>query len=150
MNSNIFELQAQSVMDAYGSYLDADPNLTMLIVCSNSLAPVAKDALASSAERLGYGRNAIGICMLTDGSGHDLNPDELMTIVEGLDPIAVVATDREAAELLGKAYRLKLATDDINRAMGRSVVAFYDFEKMMNSSPSKQKAWALLKRIDLR
>lgn len=43
--------------------------------------------------------------------------------------------------------RFKVACDALNRVNGRSVVAFRDFESMLNDKDSKQVAWSLLKKL---
>ncbi len=76
-----------------------------------------------------------------------LGARDLLSVVEGLDPLAIVAADAEAAALLGRAYRCEIALDAATRVMGRTVVAFRRFEGMLDAPSEKQKAWALLKKM---
>ncbi|WP_172135775.1 hypothetical protein, partial [Adlercreutzia sp. ZJ473] len=80
-------------------------------------------------------------------AGATLGARDLLSVVEGLDPLAIVAADAEAAALLGRAYRCELALDAATRVMGRTVVAFRRFEDLLETPDEKQKAWALLKKM---
>lgn len=76
-----------------------------------------------------------------------LDAPSLFALVEGLDPLCVVATDSTAAATLAKAYRADVATNAASRLLGRTVVAFRSFSSMLNDGQDKQVAWALLKKL---
>ena len=71
----------------------------------------------------------------------------LFLLVEGLDPLCLIATDSTAAAALGRAYRCEVPLGKPGRAFGRSVVAFRDFDAMLDDGQDKQIAWALLKKL---
>ena len=91
-----------------------------------------------------------GATNATGEAAVQLGAYDLMSIVEGLDPLVIVATDHRACGLLFRAYRCSgkaAAVDSALRIMGRTCIAFRDFESMMSSAEGKQKAWALLKKL---
>ncbi len=74
---------------------------------------------------------------------------QLRTIVEGLDPVALVVADAAAAALLAEAYRRPLFCDHPNRLSARSVAAFSNFAALLETPEGKQRAWSLLKELAL-
>ena len=61
--------------------------------------------------------------------------------------LCLIATDSTAAAALGRAYRCEVPLGKPGRAFGRSVVAFRDFDAMLDDGQDKQIAWALLKKL---
>ena len=130
VKSNIFEVTGESVLMLYGSHLTGAPTSTLLVLSETPLgdaAPLARVVVETDEGKLGA--------------------EDVRTIVEGLDPVALVACDAFAAETLSAAYRTPVTLDADNRLMGRTAVIFQDFEGMMNTPADKQRAWALLKKL---
>ena len=142
-NGSMYEVTAEGVLAVYGSVLEATGAETMMAVSSAAPPEAARKALTASAEALGYGRDGVAL-VVTDGA---LGSNDLLTIVEGLDPLCLIAADEGAAALLGQAYRRDVPLDDAYRLMGRSVVAFRDLASLMDAPDDKQRAWALLKKL---
>lgn len=142
-NGSMYGVAAEGVLAVYGSLLEGTGNETVLAVSSNALGESARKALAASTEALGYGRDCLAL-VATEGV---LGSNDLLTIVEGLDPLCLVATDAKASALLAQAYRHDVEPDAACRLMGRSVVAFRDLAALMNTPEDKQRAWALLKKL---
>ena len=78
-----------------------------------------------------------------------MSAQDLFTVVEGLDPVVVVAADATSAELLGRAYRAGFNGLRPAKLLGRRALAFTSFESMLCSSTEKQRAWAALKQLAL-
>lgn len=76
-----------------------------------------------------------------------LSDADAFSVVEGLDPFALVIADAAAADACSRAYRAPIATPDKSRLLGRDVVAFADFAAMLETPQEKQRAWGLLKRL---
>lgn len=178
-NSNIYEVNARSVLEVYADFLDATPAKTVVVISERPLSLSASEALKKSAAALGYGEGACAFAALTpandaaeastnlaagaahpgtdlatgtphpggDSEGILLGANDVLSIVEGLDPLAVVAADTASAALLARAYRTSVQPDDATRVLGRPCIAFSQLESMMESSSGKQKAWALLKKL---
>ncbi len=76
-----------------------------------------------------------------------LTKDDLFLVVEGVDPLCVVAADVASAKALAATYRQDVPVDARCRLFGRDAVAFRQFEALLDDSAHKQKAWALLKQL---
>ena len=117
----------------------------MALVCvasGSGSSERSRAALNSAMASLGYGS---GACTFAAVEG--LDDQALFLLVEGLDPLCLIATDSTAAAALGRAYRCEVPLGKPGRAFGRSVVAFRDFDAMLDDGQDKQIAWALLKKL---
>ena len=74
-----------------------------------------------------------------------MDGNDLFTLMEGVDPLRVVATDTAAAQALAAAYGQPAVPGEHGRLFGRDIVAFHRFEDLLDDATHKQKAWALLK-----
>jgi len=148
-NSNIFEVTARDTLELYGDFVEGLGSELVLVLCGQAKGPgsQAKRALISSMEKLGYGMRpcAFATCELADGG--QLGPSDAFTLVEGLDPLLVVAVDAAAARLLSQAYRVLIQPDGVFRLMGRPCLAFSSFEHMLATEDERQRAWALMKSV---
>lgn len=147
-NSNMYARTAEETWARFEGRLSDSPLALFCVISGKELGETAKRALASSAERLGYG-NAAAFAMVGSmtASEQALGEDEVFALVEGLDPVALVAADAEAARALSSAFRADVAPGRISRVAGRSCAAFRSFEEMLKAPEAKQKAWALLKQL---
>lgn len=146
-NSNIYEFDAASALTAYGAFVEGTPNDTLAVIAGKPLSEEARAALASSAERLGFGRDGVFwiTCEAADGARLDANG--LLELVVACDPLGFVAADAAAAGLLGDAFGMPCERDTAGRLQGRPVIAFESFQAMLASPEQKQRAWALLKKL---
>lgn len=142
----MFEVTGESVLTLYESHLTGTPASTLLVVTEKPLSAEALTALEKSATSLEFGEAPLAIAVIETPEG-SLGAEDVRTIVEGLDPVALVVADAFAAELVSTAYRLPVALNDKNRVLGRTVVVFEDFEALMKTPADKQRAWALLKKL---
>lgn len=142
----MFEVTGESVLTLYESHLTGTPASTLLVVTEKPLGTEALTALEKSAASLEFGEAPLAIAVIETPESA-LGAEDVRTIVEGLDPVALVVADAFAAELLSTAYRLPVALNDKNRMLGRTVVVFEDFEGLMKTPADKQRAWALLKKL---
>ena len=76
-----------------------------------------------------------------------MDGNDLFTLMEGVDPLRVVATDTAAAQALAAAYGQPAVPGEHGRLFGRDIVAFHRFEDLLDDATHKQKAWALLKKL---
>lgn len=139
-------MYARAAEEAWARFegrLSGSPQALLLVASGQPLGATARGALESTAERLGYG-SAVAFAALGSPT---LSEDEVFALVEGLDPVALVATDGEAARALSTAFRADVAPERISRVAGRSCAVFRSFESMLEAPEAKQKAWALLKQL---
>ena len=142
----MFEVTGESVLTLYESHVAGAPASTLLVVTEKPLSADALAALEKSAASLGFGEAPLAVAVVETPEG-SLGAEDVRTIVEGLDPVAAVAADAFAAELVSTAYRLPVALNDKNRVLGPAGVVFEDFEALMKTPADKQRAWALLKKL---
>lgn len=190
---------AEAVLAQFPLQVRGCANASLACVSSGPLPAEARDAVAASAERLGYGREnvawiettpaaeeeeapAAGVAGDAVGEGPAAAPAQasgegaavsekepaaiataeadaadaapltelrLRTVVEGLDPVALVVADAAAAALLAEAYRQPVFCDHPNRLSARSVAAFTNFAALLEIPEGKQRAWSLLKELTL-
>lgn len=146
VKSNMFEVTGESVLALYSSHVTGAAASTLLVLSETALSEAAFEALKKSAASLEFGTAPLA-CAVVKADEGKLGAEDVRTIVEGLDPVALVATDAGAAEALSAAYRTPVTLDADNRLLGRTAVIFQDFEGMMGTSADKQRAWALLKKL---
>ena len=87
--------------ELFGQYMSGAHAGLCCVISSESLSEAAEKALDSSLAALGYGHDAC-----TFVAPGDLDQQALFVLIEGLDPICIVAADGKSAALLGQAYRL--------------------------------------------
>lgn len=142
----MFEVTGESVLTLYGANVTGTPLSALMVASETPLGEAALEALEKSAASLGFGSAPLALLVAESPDGK-LGAEDVRTIVEGLDPVALIATDAFAAELLSAAYRTPLTLDAPNRLLGRTALIFEDFEALMETPETKQKAWALLKQL---
>ena len=147
---NPYEINALGVLQLYGQFVDGNANSTLAIVSSEALSSRARAALEASAERLGHRVDSCAWVTLGEAgepSDPALGAHDLLMLLEGLDPSAIIATDANAASLVSSAYETSMKMDAANRAACRTVVALSSFETALDDDDAKQRAWAALKKI---
>lgn len=151
VNSNMYEVNATDVLEAYGEFIDGSPRAVVLAISRRPLPPRAADALRASCASFGYDAEAIAWLTLesTDAAFKDmlLGAPETMNIVEGLDPLIMVAADEDSVEALRTAYHRDIPLNAATRLLGRPLAAFRDFPAMLKDERTKQEAWSSLKQL---
>lgn len=142
----MFEVTGESVLTLYASNVTGSPASALMVISETPLGEAATSALEKSATSLEFGSAPLALVTI-DAPDGKLGAEDVRTIVEGLDPVALVAADAFAAEVLSAAYRTPVMLDAPNRLLGRTAVIFEDFEALMNTPESKQRAWGLLKQL---
>ena len=174
--SNMFSVARETVLATFANHLytaslpgesipkgEAADTLLFCVVAQVRLGAEAIKALSNSAAALGYGQNACFFIAL-ESNGETLAPKQLFSLIEGIDPLALVAADSAAMRALEQAYRIaqdvifkgkenssakrfSLAPNMFTRILGRNAVTFSSFESMLSTPNDKQRAWALLKKL---
>ena len=137
--SNIYEANGSLVWDLYADYVSESRSTLACAISSREASETARHALESSMAALGYG-GALAFVTL-DVDDIPLGDVDLFTLVEGIDPLAIVATDATAAA------RQNVPVDEACRIFCRNGVAFRDLEGMLETPEGKQRAWALFKKL---
>ena len=82
-----------------------------------------------------------------EGADIPLDAQSLFLLVEGLDPLRIIVTDRRSADLLASAYRTAFPNDSAARTFGKPTAVFRDLDALLQTDAGKQKAWAVLKTL---
>lgn len=146
-NGNTFGFDAARVLAAYQPFAVGTPNCSLAVISERELPDAARTALASSAEKLGFGRAGIFWITCTDPEGRTLTQQELYELLVALDPLGFVMADADATARVGEAFGTACERDAVGRMAGRTVIAFESFADMLASPEKKQRAWALLKKL---
>lgn len=151
VNSNMYEVNAADVLEAYGEFIDGTPQAVILVLSARPLPPRAVDALRASFASFGYSEESCAWVTLenTDPAfrGVTLGAPETMNVVEGLDPLIIVAADTQSTETLRLAYHADIPLDAASRLLGRPIAAFRDFAGMLGNEKTKHEAWSSLKQL---
>lgn len=147
--SNIYEVTAESIFEAYAPFVQrpASGQGCLTVAVSNEpLSDVARNALEKSFQSLGCGARTCAFATRY-AEGMEMGGQELLSIVEGLDPLCLVVADTACIDVLSQGYRAAIEPDAVGKLLGRPTAAFANFEAMMQTPPEKQRAWALLKKL---
>lgn len=125
------------------------------VVSSNVLSAQAHEALVASAQRLGYHAKQLAFITLNasqtsieeDPSSCAVTPQDLLSVLEALDPLAVVLTDHQASEMASSAYNIPLTLEQREFLLGHGCCCFESFEELLTTPQNKQRAWACLKTL---
>ena len=156
--SSIFGAGAASVAELFEDFIEGFRGNNACIALSLSSRPldeIARDAIEKSLAALGYGQDACTyVTLAPKGDAADrettLDAQALFILVEGLDPLFVVATDELSARKLGEAYRTDYELDSAIRVFGRPAAAFQDLSSLLRTENGKQRAWYLFKSFPKR
>ncbi len=143
--SNIYGANGQAALELYSDYVSGGGSTLACVVSARPLSGGARNAAESSMAALGYGAGPVFVVLTVDDV--TLSDQDLFSLVEGVDPLVVVATDAPAAAALSHAYRTDMKLGEAGRLFGRDAVAFRDLEGMLATPEDKQRAWALFKKL---
>lgn len=150
-NSNIYEVNANNVLTAYDGFVEGTPETMLLVVSTCAPSPEARTAIESSADSLGFKQRTAWVHLNAPEGANSvatvLGAKDLMAIIEGLDPLALIVLDEKGIATLAEAYRCDIPEDSHVRVFGRDTATFHDFASMLDNSDAKQKAWAILKKL---
>lgn len=140
----------------FGDYLEgsAQPGACIVLVLSaHPLGRPARTAIGNSLTALGLGESGhayatvLPACPEIEGADIPLDAQSLFLLVEGLDPLRIIAADQASSRLLADAYRTSFPSDAAVRAFGRPTVVLRNLEQLIETDAGKQKAWALFKTL---
>ncbi|CAK7027851.1 MAG: hypothetical protein PEGG_01158 [Paraeggerthella hongkongensis] len=148
-NGNMYEVALDEAWELFGAHLSGARSGLVCVLSTQQLDERSRNALNSSAAALGYGRDACLFATLAP-EGTPLDSQALFLLIEGVDPLCLVATDEAALKALCETYRCKAVPGKASRVFGRTCVAFRSFSRMLDDGQEKQVAWALLKKLPKR
>ena len=168
--TSAYGASAREIRELFGDYLDGGATRAAdaaadaaagvdetprpaLALSAAPLPDVARSALEKSLAAFGFGDDACLFATLAphnpaaEGGDIRLDAQALFLLVEGIDPLYVIATDEESAAALAAAYRTEFPLDAPIRAFGRPAAAFANLSALLQTDAGKQKAWQVLKSL---
>lgn len=154
--SNIFEAGAAEVPQLFGDFIETESlgkQCVALTLSMQTLDDRTRNAIEKSLIALGFGEESCTYATVQPSSRDDslgdtpLDARALFLLVEGLDPLCIIATDRQTVDLLNAAYRTEFQLDATVRVFGRPSAAFGNLPALLETDAGKQKAWALFKTL---
>ena len=149
--SNMYSASAEEIWELFGDFVEGNPDGGALALSTFPLAADARNALERSLEAFGYGRDALAFVTLLPRAGASagaaLDAHAEFLLIEGIDPICLIACDERAIASLEAAYRTPCTRDAGMRVLGRPCVLLRDLSAMLASDQEKQRLWAILKTL---
>lgn len=139
---NIYAIGRGKALARFSDRISGNDAGLVLVVFCEPLGQPAHDALQKSFAALGYGSDACTFARISD-----LDPRETFALVEGIDPLCLVASDEEAATLCGLAARQAFPLMRATRLLGRDARAFNRLNDQLGTSRDRQVTWHLLKSL---
>lgn len=150
---NIYEINAYQALVRFERFIEGSANDLLLVISSANLGEQSREAIQSTAEKLGYGKTRISWASILGRVAEEepipISPENLRLLIESIDPSGMIVTDIGAMSILSEAYGVGLEADSSNRVACRTCATFSNFETMLENSDSKQKAWRVLKNLSL-
>ena len=125
MSGNKYEVALDETWELFGQYMSGAHAGLCCVISSEPPSEAAAKALDSSLAALGYGRDACTY-VVSDG----LDQQALFVLIEGLDPICIVAADGKAPRSWDKHIALPFP---LGKRPGRLAAPLYRF---WTSNPS--------------
>ena len=141
-DTNIYAYERNHTFEHYADRLEGNRDGLILVVFTEAPSDAARNALSKSFAAIGFGHDACTFALL-----EGLLPDEVFTLVEGVDPVALVACDAKAAGLYGQAVRQEFPVMQRTRVFGREARAFPRLNAMLETEADRQAVWHLLKTM---
>ena len=141
-NANIYGYGRAHTFEQYADRLEGNRDGIALAIFTEQPNDAAKNALEKSFAAIGLDAGACTYAQIDN-----LKPDEIFALVEGIDPLALVACDAKAAGLYGQAVRQEFPTMQRMRIFGREARAFAQLNAMLEQEADRQAVWHLLKTM---
>lgn len=146
-NGNMYEGILKNTWELFGAYLHGAPEGLICVVSNHTLETKSQSALNQALASRGYGEAPCTFISLEQPPEPTLDDQAIFLLLEGLDPLFIIAADFTSTQALNSAYRTHIATDSSCQLFGRPCVAFTSFADMLAGNKTKQKAWSLLKSL---
>ena len=139
---SIYERQRQEECAPYAQHFEGSINALFCVVSSQPVSEPARAAVLATAKRGGFSATDIVWIRTVE-----LEPPDLMHLVEAIDPLCAVVLDQRAAEVVSRAYNQPIKLAECDFLLGRPCAAFVDFARMLETDERKQQAWSLMKEM---
>ena len=141
-SNNIYAYAREQIRETHAERITGNASGVALVVFTTPLNAAATNALQKSFAAIGFGADA---CTFADLNG--LGPEDVFDVVEGIDPVVLVAADGHAATLCAQAVAQEFPLMKNARLFGREARAFEDLNSMLGCEDDRQAVWRLLKTL---
>ena len=160
--SNMYSTPTAEIWDVFADYVVGTPNCMALVLSAHVPEAPVRNAIEKSLASFGYPENTWAWATLfpraegSDGtvanakpidSGVKLDAQALFMLVEGIDPLCLIACDSESRDALQDAFRAEIPLDSPARVFGRRTASFADLGALLHTDEGKQRAWSILKSL---
>lgn len=148
--SNPYERERLQALEPYAAFVD-NPQPGAVAVAGSSVETLAnpslRTALTASVERFDYTLADIAWISRETHGTHDgaLDDKALLTVIEAIDPIALIICDEDSARACAHAYRTSINLDCATTLLIRPCACFTDLVVLLGTQSGKQRAWHILK-----
>lgn len=142
VNANIYGYGRIRAFEKHADRLEGNRDGIALVIYTEQPSDAAKNALEKSFAAIGFDAGACTYAQIDD-----LMPDEIFALVEGIDPLVLVACDAKAAGLYGQAVRQEFPAMRRMRLFGREARAFPQLNALLGQEADRQAVWHLLKTM---
>lgn len=147
---------AVEIAELFADYLEGGAERLAFALSSQRVDDVSRNAIEKSLASFGYPAESCTYATMlpqnpnVEGGDIPLDPQALFTLIEGLDPLLVIATDADAATALAQAYRIEFPAVEAApaRVFGRPAAIFQNLPTLLQTESGKQKAWRALKSLN--
>lgn len=160
-------------IEAFPGTYSGSEDAAWVIVSSQPLNATTQHALYSSAQALGTNPNDLAYVVIDHAADNPVSctinypridkqksadkqetgkqgpTDPLLSLVEALDPLAVVLADYHSVVCASHAYNKPLALEAKEHLLGRPCICFEHLEGLMDRPEDKQRAWNCLKTLGI-
>ena len=142
IETNMYGHTRARIFEEYADRLEGNRNGLVLAVFTEEPTAAAKNALEKSFAAIGFD---VGACTYAQLAG--LQADEVFALVEGIDPLALVACDEAAATLCSQAVHQEFPPMRPTRLFGREARALPRINAMLDTEADRQALWHALKTM---
>jgi hypothetical protein len=142
VQDNIYAHARNQVVSTYNNRVSCDDSGLALVIYTDPLSDAARNALEKSFAAIGFDADAQAFACVKD-----LAAERVFDIVEGIDPLVLVASDTDSAQRYAQAVRADFPLMRKVRVFGREARAFHQLNAMMDDDADKQAVWHLLKSL---
>ena len=145
-NDRAYAHNRSTALAEFAAYLSGSEQALFLVVHDQELSEHARSAITSAAQAREWGSSDIA-WLQVDRAQPALGPEQLISAIEGLDPLCAVVAGHGSLSLFAKAYRIERPEQGFAHILGRPTCLLPNIEALLGTNEGKQKAWSIMKAL---
>ncbi len=160
---NPYEQICMQALAPYEAFVDNPRPGALSVVATTTetlINPLLRTAIISSAQRFNFSSEDIAWISRETTCAHNINQadevsptrssltladKELLTVIEAIDPLALIICDELSVQACSHAYRSPLTLNTSTTLLVRPCACFTDLVFLLTTPVGKQQAWHILK-----